>query len=397
MILTTSSRNTAFPSTIIGTTTIMEHNHDHPVSTTTHTTATKQKPIIYTPNRMDILCSQQRNYQAHPGNQTYALKIDSNLARYRLAAVADTNSKVAVMRITKKIVDEMKSEHQSRFLKPVRGLEQVAWEEISDSKARDKVRHALSFRNTRALPTTTPATTATTTGAASDESVSSSATVSDVTSSSAASMSAAVSSSCGQKYSCDMNVREAVNVLYRRQQDLFKISIHPSTTTVASAVLQKFVAQQHRHSNNIQGQSQVEDDDDEIDCINVVADAHLSFDAALYNSLRCEEIDKEIKMHVDAYSSCEEPVVVNLSTTSARYGRLKRDDDSAGRMEHDDDNDECEEYTEQVNFSLPPPLGATDICSTSAFDTIRSDDLNAILSQPVLDEDDEAAALGSSS
>jgi hypothetical protein len=117
----------------------------------------RPRTIIDQPGLNDVVCSQKRSYQNHPGNIAYVAILEEYLTEYRMVVSYDnkkhSSSKQEVMRITKKIVADMKSRFNSRFIRPVHtnrvnpGETSTVWEEISDATARDKVRHALAFKS----------------------------------------------------------------------------------------------------------------------------------------------------------------------------------------------------------------------------------------------------------
>jgi hypothetical protein len=89
------------------------------------------------PNECDILCGKDKTYFKHPGNRLFRQRIEATRCAYKTAA-----TKQEKMRITRDIVAYFKSKLKARFLKPSVNGE---WIEIRDTKARDKVSHALRF------------------------------------------------------------------------------------------------------------------------------------------------------------------------------------------------------------------------------------------------------------
>jgi hypothetical protein len=128
----------------------------------TSTAANAIGGIIPQPGPNDILCGKDKTYSLHIGNRNYKKLIDSQGSRY-----ATSKSKQEKMDLTKYIVDVLK-QSGSRFLEPVtngngndpNGNGTTGWKELSDSKARDKISHALRFyakHNNSGGPPTPPA------------------------------------------------------------------------------------------------------------------------------------------------------------------------------------------------------------------------------------------------
>lgn len=116
---------------------------------------TTQSPIIEAPADIDVLCSKDKTYNNHAGNQLYRAKIAAMADLYAAAS-----AKNAKMKITKSIVSEMK-ESGSRFLRAAASA--GGWTEISDQQARDKTSHALRFCAKHAKRNAAAAATAATT------------------------------------------------------------------------------------------------------------------------------------------------------------------------------------------------------------------------------------------
>jgi hypothetical protein len=88
------------------------------------------------PAPFDILCGKDKTFNKHQGNRVFRQTISAFQDAYAKAA-----SKQHKMGITKEIVQKLRAEHGSRFVK----LQKGQWQEISDQMARDKVSHALRF------------------------------------------------------------------------------------------------------------------------------------------------------------------------------------------------------------------------------------------------------------
>jgi hypothetical protein len=109
---------------------------------------------IIHPAETDVLCGKDKTFAKHPGNVLYR-----NLIQAFSQVYAETPTKQEKMRMTAEIVQKMKVEHGSRFLKSVHGNHSDwgsedddgsgggggVWEEISVTAARDKTSHALRF------------------------------------------------------------------------------------------------------------------------------------------------------------------------------------------------------------------------------------------------------------
>jgi hypothetical protein len=97
--------------------------------------------VIEQPMDSDILCGKDKTYSKHKGNILFRSKIMSMTTEYRSAS-----NKPARMKLTKAIVQSLKTESNARFLRSVQGSDNgLVWEEISDQQARDKTSHALRF------------------------------------------------------------------------------------------------------------------------------------------------------------------------------------------------------------------------------------------------------------
>lgn len=88
------------------------------------------------PAPFDILCGKDKTFNKHQGNRVFRQTISAFQDAYAKAA-----SKQHKMSITKEIVQKLRAEHGSRFVK----LQKGQWQEISEQMARDKVSHALRF------------------------------------------------------------------------------------------------------------------------------------------------------------------------------------------------------------------------------------------------------------
>jgi len=114
--------------------------------------------LVAEPDDNDVLCGRDKSYNRHPGNKVFKAVIAAKAHLY-----CATTTKQEKMNMTKLIVNTLKTEHGTRFLKPVK-FKGVAtptspsspeqsivptslhvWEEISDQLARDKVSHSLRF------------------------------------------------------------------------------------------------------------------------------------------------------------------------------------------------------------------------------------------------------------
>lgn len=95
--------------------------------------------VIDGPTDNDVLCGRDRNFSKHPGNLLYRVQVERQASAY---AVATT--KQAKMKITKSIVHVMQTQYGSRFL---RRTEANQWEVLTNVQARDKTSHALRFIN----------------------------------------------------------------------------------------------------------------------------------------------------------------------------------------------------------------------------------------------------------
>lgn len=89
------------------------------------------------PNECDILCGKDKTYAKHPGNRLFREHIEATRFAYKSA-----KTKQEKMKITTDIVAYFKVKMHARFLKPTGNGQ---WVEIRDTKARDKVSHALRF------------------------------------------------------------------------------------------------------------------------------------------------------------------------------------------------------------------------------------------------------------
>lgn len=95
--------------------------------------------IIDVPSDMDVLCGRDRNFLKHQGNVIYRQEVEIQASAYALAT-----TKPAKMKITKAIVHTMQTKYGSRFL---RRTENNHWEVLTNVQARDKTSHALRFIN----------------------------------------------------------------------------------------------------------------------------------------------------------------------------------------------------------------------------------------------------------
>jgi hypothetical protein len=93
------------------------------------------------PNEYDVLCGKDKTFSKHKGNIVFREKIMSMASEYKIAS-----TKPARMKLTKVIVDSLKSEYNAKFLRSIpTSNDTYLWEEISDQQARDKTSHALRF------------------------------------------------------------------------------------------------------------------------------------------------------------------------------------------------------------------------------------------------------------
>lgn len=95
--------------------------------------------VIDGPTDNDVLCGRDRNFCKHPGNLLYRVHVERQASAYALAT-----TKQGKMKITKSIVHAMQSQYGSRFL---RRTEANQWEVLTNVQARDKTSHALRFIN----------------------------------------------------------------------------------------------------------------------------------------------------------------------------------------------------------------------------------------------------------
>ncbi|GAX20265.1 hypothetical protein FisN_6Hu216 [Fistulifera solaris] len=86
---------------------------------------------------MDVLCNQDKNCLNNPGYKAYHTMVEAVVKRYM------SSTKQEKMKLTKKIVKNMREQHNSRFLeKSIVNGKQV-WMEVTEAKAREKVSHKI--------------------------------------------------------------------------------------------------------------------------------------------------------------------------------------------------------------------------------------------------------------
>jgi len=90
------------------------------------------------PRTYDVLCGKDKTYNKHAGNRVFRETIVAHQDAY-----AASQTKQNKMQITKNIVSSMQDQYGTRFVKL--SAETGQWEEISNQVARDKVSHALRF------------------------------------------------------------------------------------------------------------------------------------------------------------------------------------------------------------------------------------------------------------
>ena len=95
--------------------------------------------VIDGPTDNDVLCGRDRNFSKHPGNLLYRVQVERQASSYAIAT-----TKQAKMKITKAIVHVMQSQYGSRFLRRTVANQ---WEVLTNVQARDKTSHALRFIN----------------------------------------------------------------------------------------------------------------------------------------------------------------------------------------------------------------------------------------------------------
>lgn len=107
--------------------------------------------VVENPADFDILCGKDKTHAKSKGNQMFKERIEIMKVPYAAAS-----TKQDKMKITKEIVAFMQLQFGSRFLK----MEGDQWEEITEQAARDKVSHALRFaaRNLKSSLTSSAAT-----------------------------------------------------------------------------------------------------------------------------------------------------------------------------------------------------------------------------------------------
>jgi hypothetical protein len=90
----------------------------------------------FTPGPYDILCGRTSNAYNHVGNRRFRVTVSLNLQRYQQAKNRYGRTQVitTVVRLLREVIG-------ARFLKKTRGN---VWVELDESKAREKVGHALS-------------------------------------------------------------------------------------------------------------------------------------------------------------------------------------------------------------------------------------------------------------
>ena len=97
--------------------------------------AIRDSSVEVIPEPDDILCGQPKTFAAHPGNVRYQEIIAREADQYDQAT-----TKQARMDTTRRIVTDLRANHQARFLQLNASAK---WYELTDVKARDKVSHAL--------------------------------------------------------------------------------------------------------------------------------------------------------------------------------------------------------------------------------------------------------------
>lgn len=328
-----------------------------PSSSTRRKKSDSSSASIPEPRLFDILCGKDKTFNKHHGNQVFRETIVSYQDMYM-----QSRSKHEKMLITKEIVASLQAKYNARFVKLSKNGSE--WVEITDQVARDKVSHALRF--------------------AAKQEQSSSTTSSSLVKSSIKRNS---SSSPVSPKRCIPRLLGAVN----KQCIAAALEIKGMTSsTVPPASLSsnwepRFRASTETSYTGTDSLTSSTEGDDDIT---------IEEDKAIESLLqRQQDILQQMNYH--SVGQTQEDIGDTTNAFGAVDANTTDSDNSASQqmlMNHDTNYNEYNEQKVQHCPFIPPPMPKR--ASLQAFDTLRSEDLDAILNEETLllslrDEDQE--------